>query len=67
MSTLINCGSAQCEAAGDKILVKIKDGDSGDFKEVKTIEGFMDEEWKHGEITFDILNEKFYVNVKNKT
>jgi hypothetical protein len=63
MSTLINCGSAVCGTAGDKISIKIKDGDSEDFKEVKTIEGrFMDEEWKQDEIIFSILNHKFYVN-----
>jgi hypothetical protein len=67
MSTLINCGSEACAAAGDKISVKIKDGDSGDFREVKTIERFNDEQWKQDKISFDISNDKFYVNIKNKT
>ena len=62
MVTLINCGSAACEAAGDKISIKIKDGENGDYKEVKVIEGrFIDDKWNSDEISFEILNDKFWV------
>jgi hypothetical protein len=62
MFTLINCGSVACEAAADKISVQIKDGDSGEFKEVKTIEGrFKDDKWFNDYFSFDVFNNKIWV------
>jgi hypothetical protein len=62
MFTLINCGSVACAAAGDKISVKIRDGDSGDFNVVKTIEGrFKDDKWSNDYFSFDVLNDKIWV------
>jgi hypothetical protein len=62
MFTLINCPSAACAAARDKISVQIKEGFNGDYREVYLVEGRVrDDRWIQEKFKFIAADNLVYV------
>ena len=62
MWTLIHCVSKECDNAQDTISVQIKDGDDGEFFQVREIAGRVrDNKWYRETFTISVLNNKTHV------
>lgn len=63
MYTLINCGIDECAfIAKDKITVKIKDGENGEFTELDTLANrSVDDRWYRENFIFNVRNDKIWV------
>jgi hypothetical protein len=66
MYTLINCGSNECSAARDRISVKVRDRNNGEYREIYSVSGRShDDRWYNSFFTFDVRSDA--INVKKKT
>jgi hypothetical protein len=60
--SIINCGNSRCSRANDSIIIRIKDGDNGDFKNVYTIDNHTtDNQWYNYKVEYTATNEKTFV------
>ena len=61
MYTLINCGTEGCEEAGDKLSVHVKDGADGEFVQVFSKKGSLEDRWENNLLSIVPENEDIWV------
>lgn len=62
MYTLMNCQAVGCEAAGDAISVKVKDGDIGNYREIYRVSRAHDDRWIKESFSFAAIQTKTFVS-----
>lgn len=62
--TLINCPLVGCEAGKDSILVKVRDGETGSYREIYKINNRVhDIQWIKEEFSFTAVKNRTYVRL----